>query len=177
MLEASRARCTQEERDSLVQMAQVWLRLAENKTRQFDRDSLRISRSCSGNSSRPRTTTKGMGRLSWRPHHDAGPSFGQHPCSWRRNIHEFPHDDTYHEKDSGVPSSLPSEGVDRTLPPGEYHQTVTDEEMIEGLSFPVYRRISTMILVPAQSHSLFDQDGDDRSSRFASGAATRCRNA
>jgi hypothetical protein len=68
-------------------------------------------------------------------------------------------------------------GVDRTLPPGEYHQTVTDEEMIEGLSFPVYRRISTMILVPAQSHSLFDQDGDDRSSRFASGAATRRRNA
>ena len=47
--------------------------------------------------------------------------------------------------------------------------------MIEGLSFPVYRRISTMILVPAQSHSLFDQDGDDRSSRFASGAATRRR--
>ena len=43
-------------------------------------------------------------------------------------------------------------GVDRTLPPGEY-QTVTDEEMIEGLSFPVYRRISTMIFVPAQSHS------------------------
>ena len=43
-------------------------------------------------------------------------------------------------------------GVYRTLPPGEY-QTVTDEEMIEGLSFPVDRRISTMIFVPAQSHS------------------------
>jgi hypothetical protein len=43
-------------------------------------------------------------------------------------------------------------GVDRTLPPGEY-QVVTDEELIEGLSFPVYRRISTMIFVPAQSHS------------------------
>jgi hypothetical protein len=30
--------------------------------------------------------------------------------------------------------------------------SVTDEELIEGLSFPAYRRVSTMILVPAQSH-------------------------
>lgn len=28
---------------------------------------------------------------------------------------------------------------------------ITDEELIEGLSFPVYRRVSTMILVPVQS--------------------------
>lgn len=42
-------------------------------------------------------------------------------------------------------------GVDRVLPPGEY-QVVTDEELIDGLSFPVYRRVSTMIFVPAQSH-------------------------
>ena len=42
-------------------------------------------------------------------------------------------------------------GVDRTLPAGDY-RVVTDEELIEGLSFPVYRRVSTMILVPAQSH-------------------------
>lgn len=41
-------------------------------------------------------------------------------------------------------------GVDGTLPPGEY-QVVTDEELIEGLSFPAYHRISTMIFVPAQS--------------------------
>jgi hypothetical protein len=40
-------------------------------------------------------------------------------------------------------------GIDRTLPPGEY-QVVTDEELIEGLSFPVYRRVSTMIFVPSQ---------------------------
>jgi hypothetical protein len=40
-------------------------------------------------------------------------------------------------------------GIDRTLPPGEY-QVITDEELIEGLSFPVYRRVSTMILVPSQ---------------------------
>lgn len=42
-------------------------------------------------------------------------------------------------------------GVDRTLPPGEY-EVITDEELIEGLSFPVYRRASSMIFVPAQSH-------------------------
>jgi hypothetical protein len=42
-------------------------------------------------------------------------------------------------------------GVDRVLPPGDY-RVVTDEELIEGLSFPVYRRLSTMIFVPAQSH-------------------------
>lgn len=41
-------------------------------------------------------------------------------------------------------------GVDRLLPPGSY-QVVTDEELLEGLSFPVYRRVSTMIIVPAQS--------------------------
>jgi hypothetical protein len=42
-------------------------------------------------------------------------------------------------------------GVDRILPAGDY-RVVTDEELIEGLSFPVYRRISTMMFVPAQSH-------------------------
>ena len=39
-------------------------------------------------------------------------------------------------------------GVDRMLPAGDY-RVVTDEELIEGISFPVYRRISTMIFVPA----------------------------
>jgi hypothetical protein len=43
-------------------------------------------------------------------------------------------------------------GVDRLSPAG-YYRVVTDEELIEGLSFPVRRRISTMIFVPAQSHS------------------------
>jgi len=28
---------------------------------------------------------------------------------------------------------------------------VTDEELIEGLSFPVYRRVATMMFVPAES--------------------------
>jgi hypothetical protein len=42
-------------------------------------------------------------------------------------------------------------GVDRILPPGDY-RVVTDEELIEELSFPIYRRVSTVIFVPAQSH-------------------------
>jgi hypothetical protein len=37
------------------------------------------------------------------------------------------------------------------LPPGDY-EVLTDEELIEGLSFPVYHRISTAIIVPEQSH-------------------------
>jgi hypothetical protein len=39
------------------------------------------------------------------------------------------------------------DGVDRLLPPGAY-EVVTDEEMIEGLSFPSFRRVATMIMVP-----------------------------
>ena len=38
-------------------------------------------------------------------------------------------------------------GVDRLLPAGDYRVT-TDEELIEGLSFPVYRRVATMIFIP-----------------------------
>jgi hypothetical protein len=39
-------------------------------------------------------------------------------------------------------------GVDRLLPPGAY-EVITDEEMIEGLSFAAFRRVATMIMVPA----------------------------
>jgi hypothetical protein len=45
------------------------------------------------------------------------------------------------------------DGVDRVLPAGTY-EVVTDEELIEGLSFPVYRRIATMMIVPAQASSV-----------------------
>lgn len=38
-------------------------------------------------------------------------------------------------------------GIDRLLLPGAY-EVVTDEEMIEGLSFPSFRRVATMIMVP-----------------------------
>jgi hypothetical protein len=43
-------------------------------------------------------------------------------------------------------------GVDRDLPPADY-RVVTDEELIEGLSFAAYRRVSTAIFVPAPSGS------------------------
>ncbi|MGH8337986.1 MAG: hypothetical protein ACRETL_14455 [Gammaproteobacteria bacterium] len=39
-------------------------------------------------------------------------------------------------------------GIDRLLPAGAY-EVITDEEMIEGLSFASFRRIATMIMVPA----------------------------
>jgi hypothetical protein len=42
-------------------------------------------------------------------------------------------------------------GVDRVLPPGNY-EVMRDEELIEGLTFLVYHRVSTAIIVPAQSH-------------------------
>jgi len=42
-------------------------------------------------------------------------------------------------------------GVDRVLPAGDY-RVLTDEELVEGVSFPVYRRVSTMIFLPAQFH-------------------------
>jgi hypothetical protein len=43
-------------------------------------------------------------------------------------------------------------GIDRELTAGSY-RVVTDEELVEGLSFPVYWRVSTLIFVPAQSHA------------------------
>ena len=39
-------------------------------------------------------------------------------------------------------------GVDRQLPAGDY-EVITDEEMIEGLSFAAFRRVATLINVPA----------------------------
>lgn len=41
-------------------------------------------------------------------------------------------------------------GVDRRLVAGEYEVT-TDEELIEGLSFPVYRRVATLIFLPVDA--------------------------
>lgn len=42
------------------------------------------------------------------------------------------------------------DGVSGVLPAGDY-EVITDEELIEGLSFPVYRRVATMMMVPAQA--------------------------
>ena len=43
-------------------------------------------------------------------------------------------------------------GVDHILPPGTY-DVVTEEELVDGLSFPVYRRLSTVMFVPGLSAS------------------------
>jgi hypothetical protein len=41
--------------------------------------------------------------------------------------------------------------ADRTLPAGEY-RVITDEELVEGLSFPVWRRVATMIFLPGYAN-------------------------
>ena len=41
-------------------------------------------------------------------------------------------------------------GIDRQLAPGAY-EVITDEEMIEGISFPSFRRVATMIMVPGMT--------------------------
>lgn len=65
-------------------------------------------------------------------------------------------------------------GVDHVLPAGEY-QVTTDEELIESLSFPVYRRVSTTILVPGQARSstveMFSIDPADLQSAHENDAA------
>jgi len=43
-------------------------------------------------------------------------------------------------------------GVDHVLPAGTY-EVVTEDELIDGLSFPVYRRLSTVMFVPGVSPS------------------------
>lgn len=41
-------------------------------------------------------------------------------------------------------------GVDCLIPAGSY-DVMTDEEMIEGLSFASYQRVATMMMVPSAS--------------------------
>ena len=43
-------------------------------------------------------------------------------------------------------------GIDRLLPPADY-RVMIDEELIEGLSFSAYHRVSTVIFVPGPSGS------------------------
>jgi hypothetical protein len=50
-------------------------------------------------------------------------------------------------------------GIDRLLPPGGY-EVITDEEMIEGLSFASFRRVATMIMGARGAATHFD-NGDD----------------
>lgn len=60
-------------------------------------------------------------------------------------------------------------GSGRTMLPGDY-EVVSDEELIEGLSFPVYRRVSTFLMVPAQgllAAEMLTVTPDDLSSTLA----------
>lgn len=43
-------------------------------------------------------------------------------------------------------------GVDRLLPAGDY-EVVTNEEAIDGLSFPAWRRVATLIMVPTEDRA------------------------
>src|SRR5437773_1451837 len=53
----------------------------------------------------------------------------------------------------GKPFTL--KGVDHPIPAGSY-RVATDEELIEGLSFPVYRRVATMIFVPGRNSAALE---------------------
>lgn len=66
-------------------------------------------------------------------------------------------------------------GWDETLPPGTY-RVVVDEAEVPDVSFLAYRRVATMIHVPAVScvsatHSLIEVDPDDLDRAFAADAA------
>jgi hypothetical protein len=44
-------------------------------------------------------------------------------------------------------------GIDRLLPSGDY-EVVTDDETIDGLSFSAFRRLASMLRVPANGSRL-----------------------
>jgi hypothetical protein len=46
-------------------------------------------------------------------------------------------------------------GVDHVLPPADY-RVITEEELLQGLSFTAFRRLSTVIFVPASSGSAIE---------------------
>jgi hypothetical protein len=54
------------------------------------------------------------------------------------------------EKTVTFVSTFELKGIDYPLPAGEY-RVRTDEALIESLSFPVYRRVATVMFVPARA--------------------------
>ena len=68
-----------------------------------------------------------------------------------------------HEKTWTFSKPFTLKGVGRELPAGSY-RVATDEELIEGLSFPVYRRVATMIFAPGRNRASLEMlsiDPDD----------------
>ncbi len=67
-------------------------------------------------------------------------------------------------------------GVDRPLAPGQY-EVVTDEELIEELMVPVYRRVATLIFLPVDARrpssiEMVDVDPADLAAAHARDRAT-----
>ncbi len=57
-------------------------------------------------------------------------------------------DDAFANRDIRFSYPFHIKGVERTLPAGAY-EIVSEDELIEGLSFPCYRRVATFIMAPA----------------------------
>jgi hypothetical protein len=67
-------------------------------------------------------------------------------------------------------------GIERRLAPGQY-EVVTDEALIEELSFPVYRRVATLIFLPAEAYEpssieMVNVDPADLAAAYARDQAT-----
>jgi hypothetical protein len=61
-----------------------------------------------------------------------------------------PNEHSNNTQERQIQSSFLDRGSGASFTAGTY-EIVTDAELIEGLSFPVYRRVATMILAPTQS--------------------------
>jgi hypothetical protein len=59
----------------------------------------------------------------------------------------YSNDGSHDHDDRDIQAPVLAAGPDRMVPAGDY-RVVTDEELIEGLSFPAYHRVSTAIFVP-----------------------------
>jgi hypothetical protein len=70
-------------------------------------------------------------------------------------------------------------GIDGPLPPGDY-RVDTDEELIDGLSFLAWKRVATIVHLPAQSHPALRReriviDPEDLQRAQDRDASPRCR--
>jgi hypothetical protein len=83
----------------------------------------------------------------------SGPATADSSAAPRQNVREHTHVTIRtHRTTSAFVRPFRLKGIDRVLPPGTY-EVITDEELVEGLSFPVYRRVSTMMVVPGSTPS------------------------
>jgi hypothetical protein len=69
----------------------------------------------------------------------------------QRRFHDSPNKQQNGDLRSSVLAK--KESIEYRISAAGDYRVVTDEELIEGLSFPVYRRVATMIFLPAESGS------------------------